>query len=121
MKLVENQVLWFVGTGNYARTRGFVKVESVGRKWAEISGVKRCRISVDTLVADAAGFSSPGRCYLSQEDWLAEEGPKVAWQSLRSQMTIACPAGVTLEDILTASKLLGMEVVNLSELKSTSN
>lgn len=110
MKLVEKQKLWFVGSGNHARTRGEVTVHSVGRKWAEITGAYRCRIAIDTLIADAAGFSSPGRCYLSQADWLAQEGPKLAWQSLRSQLPMACPKELSYDDIVAAGKLLGFDV-----------
>lgn len=110
MKLVENQKLWFVGSGNYVRTRGVVTVVSVGRKWAEVKGAHRCRINVDSLVADAAGFSSPGRCYLSQEAWVAQEGPKLAWQSLRTQMPPMCPPSLSYDDIVAAGKLLGFEV-----------
>lgn len=118
MALEKNQKLWFVGEGNFSRKRGEVTVTSVGRKWAQVEGVFIGRVAVDTLIADAAGFSSPGRCYLSQEEWLAKDGPKLAWQSLRNRLSLACPTSLSYKDIVAAGNLLGFDVSVLNSEKS---
>lgn len=109
-KLVVNQKLWFVGCGNYAKRQGFVTVNSVGRKWAEISGKIRGRIDVNTLVVDGQGYGALGQCYSSKEDWLTEARPAHAWRSLVRNLPESCPPGVTLETIEAAAKLLGVEL-----------
>jgi len=109
-KLEANQTLYFVGTGNYHNRQGDVTVLKVGRKWADITGAYKGRIDVVTLQADAAGYSSPGRCYASRQEWLDQEGPRRAWQQLRSSMPMACPAGLALADIQQAAKLLGVPI-----------
>ena len=111
-KLVVNQTLWFVGAGrdNRSRGQGEVTVTKVGRKWIEVKGFYDCRIDVDTLQADGAGYSSPGRCYASEAAWREREGHRRAWVALRSAMPMACPDGVTLEQIVAASKLLGTDI-----------
>jgi hypothetical protein len=118
MKLEENQKLWFVGHGNHARKRGEVTVKSIGRKWAHVTGVFTGRIAVDTRVADAAGFNSPGRCYASVDDWIAQEGQKHAWRSLRSQMPLPCPKNLSYDDIVAAGKLLGFDVAMRNDPES---
>lgn len=109
-KLTKNQTLWFVGSGSFFRERGEVTVLEVGRKWARITGAFKGRIAVDTLMADGAGYSCPGTCYASEEAWLKVEGPRRAWQALRSNMDTACPAGMSFEAIVEAGKLLGIDV-----------
>lgn len=109
-KLTQNQTLWFVGSGNFVRVRGEVTVTEVGRKWARVTGAFKGRIAVDTLMADGAGYSSPGTCYASEEAWLVADGPRRAWQALRSRMETACPAGLSFEAIVQAGKQLGIDV-----------
>lgn len=110
LKLVSNQKLWFVGAGNFRRHRGEVTVTSVGRKWAQISGVYNGRIAVDTLAADGAGYPSAGQCYASEQAWAEQEGPKHAWQALRLRMPTECPEGLSVETIAQAAKLLGVDI-----------
>lgn len=109
-KLTQNQALWFVGSGNFVRVRGEVTVTEVGRKWARITGVFKGRIEIDTLKADGAGYSSPGTCYASEEAWIIADGPRRAWQALRSKMETACPQDLSYEKIVEAGKLLGIDV-----------
>lgn len=117
VKLKENQKLWFVGSGNFSRTRGEVTVTSVGRKWASVEGAFIGRIAVDTLMADGGAYSPPGRCYASQEDWIAQEGPSLAWRDLRSKMDGQCPKGLSYETVVEAAKLLGFDVTILPASK----
>jgi hypothetical protein len=110
VKLKENQKLWFVGAGNFARTRGEVTVTSVGRKWANVEGAFIGRIAVDTLKADGGAYSPPGQCYVSQDDWVVQEGPSLAWRDLRFKMGGQCPKGLSYVTIVEAAKLLGFDV-----------
>lgn len=118
MKLKEGQQLWFVGAnlGNYRGCAGAVTVTKVGRKWAELSGqgdlqgLRRCRLDVGTLLVDGQGYSSPGRCYESHADWLAIEGPKLAWAQLRQHLVHATPAELSLQSIQDAALLLGFKI-----------
>lgn len=109
-KLEKNQKLWFVGAGNFACTRGEVTVTAVGRKWANVEGAFIGRIAVDTLKADGGVYSPPGQCYGSQEDWIAQEGPGLAWRDLRWKMDAQCPKGLSYETVVEAAKLLGFDV-----------
>jgi len=52
----------------------------VGRKWA----VMDCRrVNLETLEIDGGDYSSPGRCYLSQEHYEQENRRRRAWNELR--------------------------------------
>ena len=73
--LKKGQVLYWVPSVSYAPGCGMVTVGKVGRKWLTLEeGTHyRYRINVEDLVADGAGFFSPGRCYLSKEEYEATE------------------------------------------------
>lgn len=116
-KLVEGQTLWFVGAslGNFRNLMGPVTVTKVGRKWAElrggaaIAGLGRYRLNVETLAVDGAGYSSPGRCYLSRLDWLDQAGSDLAWTALRvAIVNNPCPADLSFETITQVAQQLGL-------------
>lgn len=118
MKLKEGQQLWFVGAslGNYRGCSGAVTVTKVGRKWAELSGqgdllgLRRSRLDVSTLLVDGQGYSSPGRCYASRQDWLNIEGPKLAWAQLRQHLMNQTPEELSFEAVQHAAALLGCKI-----------
>ena len=66
------QKLWWVGNRSAGDGRQReVTVVSVGRKWATLdckSGYP-IRNDIETLWADGKGFWSPGRCYLSKQEY----------------------------------------------------
>ncbi|MBU9199914.1 hypothetical protein KTD31_00675 [Burkholderia multivorans] len=111
-KLIVGQELLFIGNSfsNQRKVRGKVTVTSVGRKWAEVSGVHSGRISTDTLEADGRGYCSPGTCYRSMEDWRARAGAKLAWTELHRKMYATTPTTQTFGQIIEAAKLLGLEL-----------
>lgn len=116
-RLMDGQVLWFVGAslGNFKNQTGEVTVHKVGRKWAELKstsvpGLSRYRLNVETLVVDGQGYSSPGRCYQSRLHWLNEEGPTLAWAQLRQHLLDNGPADMSFETIQMAAKLLDLEI-----------
>lgn len=107
-KLVVGQKLWYVP--NRARECPLeVTVEAVGRKWATID--RRNRISVETLEADGAGYSSPGRCYLTRREWEDEQERLAAIRAFRSRVgEWSWGKGITTDAIRQAAALLGIEL-----------
>lgn len=76
------QELWFVPSDRRLMDNAYaVTVKKVGRKWAEISNHER--IEIDTLIADGKGYLPSGRCWLSKQDWEAEQNRRAAWDELR--------------------------------------
>jgi hypothetical protein len=110
-KLTVGQTLLFeAAPHSNSRGRGTVTVTAAGRKWAEIEGFCTGRISLDTLEVDGRGYSSPGRCYLSKEDWMMTEGRNRAWDALRSSLQRSPADEVTCDKIIEAASLLGIKV-----------
>lgn len=114
MKLTVGQQLWWVP--NHCRHSDkpkFVTVEKVGRKWAQLSS--NDRIDVVTLVADGNGhgYTSPGSCYLTREEYESKLAKNRAWLKLHtfieSRSYRGAPDSVTLENIEAAGKLLGFK------------
>lgn len=80
--LIVGQELWFSPEDRRGGAKGYpVRVIQVGRKWAKLDGSGR--VNMETMWIDGEGYSSPGRCWLSQEAWLAEEARQKAWSDLR--------------------------------------
>src|SRR3990172_3755523 len=84
-----------------------VTIDSVGRKWAVVEGAKY-RVSMDTLIVDGGNYSSPARCYLSRESYESEKALKMEWEHLARSMNGRIPAGVTVDDVCEARRLLGL-------------
>jgi hypothetical protein len=106
MKLEVGQKLWWVPSHRHNMSEREVTVEKVGRKWATLD----CgyRIDVASLVADVGGYSSPGKCYPTREEWSAENALGTAWSEFASDIRnrYRRPEGVTIEDIRQARELL---------------
>jgi hypothetical protein len=88
-----------------------VTVTKVGRRWADIEPPYIGRVDIDTLSVDGGNHSSPGRCYLSMEDYETEKATNQAW--LDFWRTIdrkhSRPKGVTVEVIHNVVEILGLE------------
>lgn len=82
-------------------------VKKVGRLFAELSDSRR-RIRLDNLEVHVPNYSSPGRCYLSQEKYVAEVELGQAWRDFKKRVDghHHAPKGVTLEKIAQAQTLL---------------
>lgn len=107
--LIVGQSLFWVPSSNRGRSQARnVSVVKVGRKWAVLSNHQR--IDVGNLVADGGAYSSPGRCYLRQEEYEQEVALRVSWQALVRDMRdvhgLNAPAGVSIADIDKARALL---------------
>lgn len=104
------QKLWFVDQHSYrkASERGHeVTITKIGRKWATIG--PGLRIDLQTLWADGGAYSSPGRCYLSADDYLSEMAKVDLWRDFSSRVSrYNPPNGVTVETIRQVADLLGI-------------
>jgi len=120
-KLERGQKLLYVGNiyGSNRSQRTEVTVVSVGRTWAQIEGPFCGRIDMETLMVDGRGFGSPGTCYLSREHYQQQEGPKLAWNALRSAMGGTTPSSdISYETVVAAAKLLGIDIAITFEPKA---
>jgi hypothetical protein len=108
MNLTVGQKLWYVPSER--RDKPFeVTVENVGRKWAKIG--YRLRVDKETLWADGGEYSSPGRCYLSEEDYLRELDFNATWTRFRMKVgnMYYPPSGIDKSAIITARRVLRLE------------
>lgn len=89
-----------------SRTKGLSGVVRVGRKWIYLSiGL---RMEKSTMLLDGGGCSTPGRCYMTEQDYLDEVSRHSLWSKLRSGLTRTAPSSVSNDDIKAAMKLLGI-------------
>ena len=83
-------------------------ISKVGRKWLELDD-GRYRANIETLDIDGGQDSSPGKCYVSKQDYDDEVALTEAWASLTRHFPLySKPKHVTVEDIEQAKKLLGL-------------
>src|SRR5690348_1248446 len=102
------QKLWCVPYHRYGQPCE-VTVVTIGRVWATIEGYRQgTRIDKRTLHMDGGQYSSPGRCYLSREEWdIAKEEDNLwhaFYQNVRDKSNK--PRGLTADHIREAAKLL---------------
>jgi hypothetical protein len=82
-KLEVGQKLWFVP--NERRGKPYeTTVTKVGKKWASIG--YRIRIDIETMWADGGKYSSPGRCYFSEQEYLVEMSLFNKWQEFKIKL-----------------------------------
>lgn len=119
MRYVVGQELFWEASDAFSRRKGnttkMVTIAKVGRQWLALSDGHR--IDAVTLLADGGDYSSPGRCFLSREDWDAHNANKNrfdAWIDLRVKMPNCVPENVSAEDIAKARHLLGLQPFNPS-------
>lgn len=101
--------LWWVSSHNTS-VQGVVTVTRVGRKWLSLSNAHR--VDIDSLLADGKGYSSPGRCYQSLDEYVRLTAIADAWDAFKSALGrhYRPPASVTVSDILAAANLCGVTV-----------
>lgn len=105
--LKAGQKLWYVpNDGRFESAREYT-VKQVGRLFAELSDSRR-RIRLDNLEVYVPNYSSPGRCYLNQEEYVAEVALGRTWRSFKMRIDghHHAPKGMTLERIAQAQALL---------------
>ena len=97
MKLEVGQKLWYVPSENNGRSREII-IESVGRKWVKARFIGK--IDINTLQVDGGKYSSPGKCYLSKEEYESYVNLCSAWRDLVTDLPLySLPKGMTQEKI----------------------
>lgn len=104
------QKLWFVrnnNTGGFSSKQYEVTVTKVGRLWATLDNRMRCDFNG---IVDGGGYSSPGQCYESREEYESISALENAWREF--QMNIYAyrksPESVSVENIAEAKRILGL-------------
>jgi hypothetical protein len=101
------QKLWYVPNDSRYESAREYTVKKVGRLFAELADSQR-RIRLDNLEVYVPNYSSPGRCYLNQEEYVAEVALGRTWRSFKMRIDghHHAPKGMTLERIAQAQALL---------------
>lgn len=66
----------------------YIKIQKIGRKWLTMEDGDR--VDKNTMYIDGGKFSSPGRAYMSEEDYQLETQKNEAWEKLRSLIRSRC-------------------------------
>lgn len=105
------QKLIFVHSDARLRKPYEITIQKIGRKWLY---TQTHRVDCETLFVDGKGYSSPGRCYLTIEAWHQADRLSRTWVAFRKELNNQwkTPAGVSVDDILEASKLLGFSIAD---------
>lgn len=111
MRLLVGQVVFLKLRDRYRRGSELLesKVTAVGRKWVQFDG-GRWRAEKGSLYLDGGQYSSPGEIFLSEAHHHEVAVLGGAWTVFKRQVESSkwgsAPAGVTVEDIDAARKLL---------------
>ena len=109
------QVLYYVPESRYNQSK-YVTITKVGRIWLSCDGM---RISKETLRADGYGYASPGKCWLSKEEYDRYRELCKAWEELKSRIRDRYQPSkdLSVDDIQGVIQLLfyGEKVKELSE------
>lgn len=107
-KFQVGQVLWYAPYDRRNRPSVIV-VSSVGRKWVKFNRDSR-RFDASTMEVDGGQYSSPGKIWMSREDYEADSRIQGEWGYLGRDVYFGKPApGLTLDDIAQARKLLRLD------------
>jgi hypothetical protein len=105
---------WQVGMEVFVVRHGYTKnpqgrmetVTKVGRQWIYLA---RDRFDCDSLELDGAGYSSPGKVFLSEAEYIETTEISKAWTALVRSISYTPPKGITLDEISSVGKLLRLE------------
>lgn len=102
------QRLWFVPEQRWNGQPRELTITKIGRKWITLNDDHRA--SIENLIVDGDGYSSPGRCYVDQVAYEEEKALNEAWTAFRqdTDRMRRTPELVTIESIQQARKLLGV-------------
>lgn len=100
----------YVVYGNRRGLAQYATVESVGRKWAKLSGYHP-RVNLEDMYLDGGNYSSPGACWRSKEEYEAEVKRKAVWSALVSRLAFSqVPNDISAEQIIAIAKQLGIDL-----------
>lgn len=86
-------------------------ITTVGHKWATIekySGHFKQRVDLRTLWIDGAGYTSPGLCYLSEQEYTDYAEKKEYWQIFYRALSYS-PPPCSLKTLKMIASLMGVE------------
>lgn len=109
-KFAVGDVLFYVGVRGERCAP--LTIERVGSEWYGVSQYGRpskLRVSIETLVVHAGDFTH-GRCYASEDDYLAVARLKSAWQRFRILVDRTYRPPASIDAIREAAKLLGLSL-----------
>ena len=87
------------------KTNRHVTVKKIGRKWVYLSN--HHRIDRKTMEADGRGYSSPGKCYPSQQDYFDFLNLINEWSGMKREFDgFYPPKGMTLDKISQIRNIL---------------
>ena len=82
----------------------------IGRKWATLAppgqetddwGYLRCRVDLETLIADGGDYQSPGQCWRTKEEYDLHYKAGRLWDDIRRffGITYSVPAHLEVDDL----------------------
>lgn len=114
-KFFVGQKLWYVKHEYYTSEReGYeVIVLSIGRKWVSIGD--KMRFDKETMIVDGYEYSSPGRVYMSKDEYQIGVEIEKEWNNFRRLVNsqIRPPKNASLEIIAMAVKELKKIFIDL--------
>ena len=105
--LKAGQELYLVPSRNRGNPRRVV-IEKVGRVWATLAGYGEGRIDMDTLLVDGGDYSSPGVCYLSEEDYLKQKAKSRLWEKIQREVSNTYRPKIGYESMMIIADNLGI-------------
>jgi hypothetical protein len=73
-------------------------ITKIGRIWIHLDGGKE-RFDAETCRIDGRGYSSPGKVYLHEDDYLQSTAAQREWASFYRGLRFSIPHNLTLEDV----------------------
>ena len=88
------------------------EVTKIGRVWAQISagGAYEYRFNLESLLIDGGQYMSPGRIYLSREEYETEKATEGVWKVFRECVDRTWKPEISVEKIREAAKILGIDL-----------
>lgn len=107
--LTVGQELWYVPSDARQHSQAqAVRVTKVGRKWADLEPPYLGRVNIETLWLDGGGYASPGRCWLSVDEYEATVARERLWRDFRNRLPHSPPDAASVEWIRAAAETLGI-------------
>jgi len=94
-----------------------VEITKIGNKWVTISSGNpdyRFEKTDPSMTIDGRAFASPGKCYLTKEEYETKRRTQNLWLEFHRMLSnqFSCPPGTTLDNILKAAEILGVELTS---------
>jgi len=102
------QTLWYVPIRRHGQPCE-VTITKVGRQWLTLSNGHR--VCKEDLVCDGKGYVSPGRCYVSQDEYRQEALLNNQWDRFRAEISSwhRRPNSVSHDDLCKVMTILGIK------------